>query len=141
MKPANLPPAHCLWCERPFGSRRGGSPQRFCCAAHRIAFWSALRRWGERAVASGGLTVDHIKNADPAACTLLPGGVSAPPVHRGGKPAPVAPAASSDDAAELLDDLLITLLELPGDGWFRVVDMLPTELVDKICDRIEASAA
>jgi hypothetical protein len=118
----NRTSARCLWCERPFRARRGGSPQRFCCAAHRIAFSSALRRWGERAVASGTLTVDHIKNADLAACTLLSGGVSALPVHRGDKP-----------------DLLITLLELPGDGWFRVVDMLPAELADKICDRIEAS--
>ena len=129
----------CLWCGKAFAPRRGGSPKRFCSATHRMAFWSALRRWGERAVASGALTVDHIKNADPAACTLLPGGVSALPVHRGDNSAPVAPPASSEDAAELLDDLLITLLELPGDGWFRVVDMLSAELVDKICDRIEAS--
>src|SRR6516165_4223615 len=40
----------CLWCKRPFRARRGGSPKRFCCAAHRIAFWSAARRWAERAV-------------------------------------------------------------------------------------------
>jgi hypothetical protein len=43
----------CAWCDRPFPARRGGSPQRFCCAAHRIAFWSALRSWAERAVAAG----------------------------------------------------------------------------------------
>jgi hypothetical protein len=30
------------------------------------------------------------------------------------------------------------LLELPGDGWFKVMDMLPVEVVDKLCDRIEA---
>jgi len=63
----------CLWCGHPFQSHRGGSPQRFCSAQHRNEFWSALRRWGERAVASGRLTIDHIKNGDAAACTLPPG--------------------------------------------------------------------
>jgi hypothetical protein len=28
-------------------------------------FWSALRRWGERAAAAGFLTIDAIKNGDP----------------------------------------------------------------------------
>lgn len=39
-------------------------------------FWSALRRWGERAVAAGFLTIDAIKNCDPAACTLRSGSMS-----------------------------------------------------------------
>jgi hypothetical protein len=43
----------CLWCERPFRAHRGGSPKRFCCGAHRMAFWSSLLRWAERAVAAG----------------------------------------------------------------------------------------
>jgi hypothetical protein len=43
----------CPWCERPFRARRGGSPQRFCGSKCRATFWSALRRWGERAVAAG----------------------------------------------------------------------------------------
>ena len=43
----------CLWCGHPFRARRTGSPKRFCSAAHRIEFWSALRRWAERAVAAG----------------------------------------------------------------------------------------
>ena len=50
-------PAACQWCERPFPARRGGSPQRFCRSSCRIAFWSALRRWGERAVAAGMLSL------------------------------------------------------------------------------------
>jgi hypothetical protein len=61
----------CEWCGRPFRPRRGGSPQRFCGARCRTAFWSALRRWGERAVAAGILTIADIRNGDPAACTLL----------------------------------------------------------------------
>jgi hypothetical protein len=56
----------CLWCGKGFERHCGGSPQRFCSAAHRTAFWSALRRWAERAVAADALTVDHIRNADPA---------------------------------------------------------------------------
>ena len=38
--------ATCLWCEKPFRSRRGGSRQRFCGSKCRMMFWSALRRWG-----------------------------------------------------------------------------------------------
>jgi len=32
-----------------------------------------LRRWGERAIAAGVLTIPDIRNGDPAACTLLSG--------------------------------------------------------------------
>jgi len=87
----------CQWCDGPFRVRRGGSPQRFCGSRCRTAFWSALRRWGERAVAAGILTINDIKKADPAACTLLPGRVSPvsvdemPPQRLG----PAAPRADS----------------------------------------------
>jgi hypothetical protein len=48
-----------------------------------MMFWSALRRWGERAVAVGILTIADIRNGDPAACTVLPGAISpAPEVTR-----------------------------------------------------------
>jgi hypothetical protein len=60
--------AVCQWCERAFRPRGGGgSPQRFCGAACRTAFWTALRRWGERAMAAGILTVADIRNDDIAA--------------------------------------------------------------------------
>ena len=71
----------CQWCEQPFRPRRGGSPQRFCGAECRTAFWTALRRWGERAVAVGILTIDEIRKSDLKACTLLPGCV--PPAPAG----------------------------------------------------------
>jgi hypothetical protein len=87
----------CQWCDEPFRARRGGSPQRFCGARCRSAFWTALRRWGERAVAAGILTIDDIRSGDPAACTLLPGHVSLAPV--GEMPAqclgPAVPCADS----------------------------------------------
>jgi hypothetical protein len=55
-------PASCQWCERHFRVRRGGSPQRFCGAKCRTMFWSALRRWGERAVAAGIVTIADLRN-------------------------------------------------------------------------------
>jgi hypothetical protein len=87
----------CPWCERPFRARRGGSPQRFCGSKCRATFWSALRRWGERAVAAGILTVADIKKGDPAAYTLLPRATSVvTPQHLG----PVAPFADSQQELE-----------------------------------------
>jgi hypothetical protein len=60
----------------PFRARHsGGSPQKFCCAAHRTAFHSAARRWAERAVSLGRLSVAELK-ANPAACTLPPAAIS-----------------------------------------------------------------
>ena len=128
----------CLWCGRPFPARRGGSPKRFCCATHRTAFWSALRRWAERAVAVGALTVDQIRNADPAACTVLPGGKAPAPRSPAEKVALVASAERPDDTEELLDDLLIALLELPGDAWSDITLALPDQLYERIDQYLDA---
>jgi hypothetical protein len=46
-------------------------------------FWSALRYWGESAIAAGVLTISDIRDGDPAACTLLRAAVSPPPVSPG----------------------------------------------------------
>ena len=118
----------CLWCGRPFQARRGGSPQRFCCGAHRMAFWSALRRWAERAVAAGALTVDHIRSGDPAACTLLPGGNSPASKHAPKKPASLAPAARPDEAAKLL----LALLAVQSEGWQALADAMSQGLFDRL---------
>jgi len=90
----------CQWCAKPFQARRGGgSPRRFCCTKCRTAFWSALRRWGEHAIAAGVLTVVDIRNGDPAACTLPGVAISPPPVSQGGiQPGEVL------DAAEIVED-------------------------------------
>ena len=78
--------ASCPWCKAPFRPRRGGSPQRFCGSKCRTEFWIALRRWGERAISVGILTIADIKNGDPAACTLaqdsanVAGGYVTPPI-------------------------------------------------------------
>jgi hypothetical protein len=92
----------CQWCEKPFRPRRGGSPQRFCGSKCRATFWSALRRWGERAVAAGILTIDDIKNSNPRACTLLlaarsPGAVGE---AHGRRPAAIAPGLDSRYTAQ-----------------------------------------
>jgi len=93
----------CPWCERPFRPRRGGSPQRFCQSKCRVAFWSALRRWGERAIDLGILTIGDIKNGAPTACTLLQGPSSpAPPEY----PSSTAPHSSSRYSQEDFERLL-----------------------------------
>jgi len=64
----------CLWCDDEFEPRKGGSPQRFCHPKHRAAFHSAGRRWAERAVLSGRLTVDELRGDPLEACTVDAGG-------------------------------------------------------------------
>lgn len=54
-------------------------------AKHRSLFWSALRRWGERAAAAGFLTVADIRNGDPVACTLPAAAISPPGYVQPGK--------------------------------------------------------
>jgi hypothetical protein len=69
----------CLLCDRPFRARRtGGTPKKFCSPAHRNAFHTAARKWAEKAVADGRITLDDLKH-DPAACTLLPTAFSVSP--------------------------------------------------------------
>jgi len=102
-----------------------------------MAFWSALRSWGERAVASGSLTVADIRTGATAACTLLPGGISPLPISLAQKPAPGSQAARPDDTSELLDDFLLALFDLPGDAWPDLAAALPDELYDRIDQYIE----
>jgi hypothetical protein len=54
----------CSWCGLSFEPRTsGGSCQRFCRSACRHAFWSAARRWVERAVQAGLLSPAMLKAA------------------------------------------------------------------------------
>jgi hypothetical protein len=124
----------CLWCGHSFEGHRGGSPQRFCSAQHRNEFWSSLRHWGERAVASGILTVDHIRNVNVPACTLLPGAAHPVPVSEAGQAAPASPAPAQrpDEAAGLLEDLLIALTDLPQEEFLELARNLPRNLFDRV---------
>ena len=84
----------CQWCERPFRARRGGSPQRFCGARCRMLFWSALRRFGERGLADGLMTMTDIRTGVTAACTLRQSTERLSPLpdnRRGGDAPPDAP--------------------------------------------------
>jgi hypothetical protein len=112
----------------------------FCGPACRTAFHTAARRWAERAVAAGTLTVADIRKGRFAACTLLPGGNPPVSISEPRKPTLVVPTESPDPstgsgqagAAELLDEVLIALLDLPAEGWFTVIDMLPAGLVERL---------
>lgn len=87
----------CVWCAAPVTLRRGGSPRKFCCARCRHEFHSRARRWAEAAIAAGALSVDVLKNRDPAACTLLQGTISPTPENQSldQYPTPVAPRAET----------------------------------------------
>src|SRR6266699_575443 len=89
----------CSWCGQDLQVRRGGSPQRFCSTEHRSLFWSTLRRWGDRAVAAGILTIADIRNGDPAACTLPGAPISPPPLPAEGQ------GCLSDDFGQLLEEM------------------------------------
>jgi hypothetical protein len=94
-------PRACLWCACSFEPRRGGTPQRFCGVECRTAFWSALRRWGERAVAAGILTIADLQSDSAPACTLP---------ERGKPTLPLSDIERSDTA--LLDAPLRFLVEV-----------------------------
>jgi hypothetical protein len=61
----------CSWCGRALQPSRGGSPKKFCSSRHRTEFHSAARRFAERAVAAGVVTLDAVKVGDLRACTLI----------------------------------------------------------------------
>jgi hypothetical protein len=53
------------------------------------------------------------------------------------KTASIAPAESAYEVAELLDDVLVALLDLPGDAWPNLMGALPDQLFDRIDRWIE----
>src|ERR1051325_1260410 len=74
----------CLWCDEPLAGGRRGSPKVVCSSICRGRFHTASRRWAEREVRSGRLSVADIRKEAPKACTLSTGGKNtralAPPV-------------------------------------------------------------
>ncbi len=64
-------PGRCAWCPKPLPPSRRGSARKFCSAGCRNACWSALRRWGMKALAAGVITVETLK-ASPASVHALP---------------------------------------------------------------------
>src|SRR6266568_2263693 len=96
----------CLWCGKPFNSRRGGSRQAFCCPRHRISFHTSARRWAERAIAIGILTIADLQDGDPAACTLFSGGFSPRQVPDTAKHIFAAPRRSEVISGLALDEMM-----------------------------------
>jgi hypothetical protein len=95
-----------------------------------MAFWSALRRWGERALASGRLSLDQIKNGVHASGTPVRGAISPAPIPEPRKPASasVAPAERPGEAARLLDELFAVTSE----GWQALAAAMSQELFDRL---------
>lgn len=121
--------AACRWCGRACRTSRGGSPRVFCTSSCRTSFHSACRRWAERAVASGVLTIPELWSGDPAACTLLSGGISGAEVSQPRSPATVAATASADKRlfdllGNILDELSAAeLAALPEPVW-RLIEYI-----------------
>jgi hypothetical protein len=90
------------------------------------------------AIASGLLTIDALRNGAAATRTFLAGAISPAPVSEPQKSALVAPEEPSDEIAELLDDFLIALIDLPGDTWPDLAAALPDEIYDRIDKYLEA---
>lgn len=68
---ADVTDIRCLWCRQPYEPRRdGGKRQRFCSKGCRVAFFDAVRAWALMMVEEGTVTVDEIRKALPATCTL-----------------------------------------------------------------------
>jgi hypothetical protein len=142
----------CLWCRRGFTPRRdGGKAQRFCREACRRSFDAAGRSWVAEALADGALTIpDLIRNASSATRALAGGGKipseTPPPAPEpldpvlgalsaaaDDAPAPVAPEASHDEAAELLLDIATSLLlSDAGEKWGALADLLDDELFNRL---------
>jgi hypothetical protein len=109
---------NCLWCKRAFKAHKGGTARRFCSINCRHEFHSSARRWAERAVASGMLSIAELRGGDPAACTLAGDGKSPAPVRE------------QEKGAVLLDELLGVLL---GDACpNEILDALPEDTLERI---------
>jgi hypothetical protein len=133
----------CGWCSKAFAPRRdGGKPQLFCRPACRRAFDAGGRRWVADAIAGGVLTLDALRNGFATTRALLPVAISPASIDDAAlQLAPVAPAESPDEVAELLDDFLIALLDLPGDAWPDLVVALPDELFDRVDRYLEVRSS
>jgi hypothetical protein len=105
---ANDAAAGCAWCENRFKPRCRGSRQRFCSARCRTAFWSALRGFGERALASGALTIADVQNGPAKACTPGAAGERWSPISS--TPGSAPPASLARFVIEIPESLLHALV-------------------------------
>lgn len=82
-----------------------------------MAFHAAARRWAEKAVASGMLTIAELRKADPAACTLLSGRVSGAEISERRSPAIPALAARPGELTITVALDRITAMQLRELTW------------------------
>ena len=62
-------PGYCFWCGAEFLAKKvGANPKRFCSEGCKNCFHSAARRWPERAIADGHLSLSDLR-APAASCT------------------------------------------------------------------------
>ena len=54
--------SRCLWCERPFQAKEvGAHRKKFCSSICKNRFHTAVRKWGQQALAAGRLSLDDLK--------------------------------------------------------------------------------
>ena len=62
--------AKCQWCGEPFPARKvGAHDKKFCSAACKNRYHTASRKWVQRALALGLLSVADLKAAQPSCTT------------------------------------------------------------------------
>ena len=126
----------CLWFGRAFTPRAtGGSPAKFCSAAHRKAYHSAVRHWAEAEIAGGRLTVAQIRNG--AACALATAAASSTQGSPIDDPAPIAPAERPGEAEALLRETCCTCYSVCGGGaWPAVAATVAAAVPDELAERL-----
>ena len=71
----------CFWCGTKFSAKTvGANPKRFCSALCKNRFHTAARRWVERALADGRLSLNEL-GAPSASCTTVGGALEAHNKH------------------------------------------------------------
>jgi hypothetical protein len=72
---------YCLWCGAEFLAKKvGANPKKFCSALCKNEFHTATRRWVERALADGRLSLNDL-GAPSVSCTTVGGALEAHNKH------------------------------------------------------------
>jgi hypothetical protein len=130
--------AACKACGKSFAPRStGGRPQRFCSVACRRADDAAARAKGHAQIERERERLPDVDNGCAATRALVTGATSPAWISPPRKPAPVALPEPPDEAAELLHELVIALLDLPGDGGLEIADKLPVDLLNRLCNYLD----
>ena len=70
----------CLWCGRPFTFRKvGAHAKKFCSAPCKNRYHTAARRWIQRAITDGQLSVTDLNRHSPDAIQIRGNRTTVPP--------------------------------------------------------------